>query len=73
MGALVGAAAAYLLSNESVQRTAIRSVVSLWSTLQGGVEEMKERFRDAEAELHQAATTPPPDSDGEDGPPGSGI
>lgn len=68
MGALAGAAAAYLLSNETVQRSAIRTVVSLWSTLQGGVEEAKERFRDAEAELRQAATGAPPEADGEDGP-----
>lgn len=55
-GALVGAAAAYLLSNESVQQNAIKAAVKAWSLLQGGIEEMKERFRDAEAELHAAAT-----------------
>jgi hypothetical protein len=53
-GALVGAAAAYLLTNETVQQNAIRAAVKAWSMLQGGVEEMKERFRDAEAELHAA-------------------
>jgi len=51
-GALVGAAAVYLLSNENVQHAAIRSLVRVRSLVQGGVEEMKERFRDAEAELH---------------------
>ena len=50
-GLLIGAAAAYLLTNEDVQRTAIKGAVKLWSTVQGGVEEAKERFRDAEAEL----------------------
>lgn len=50
-GLLIGAAAAYLLTNESVQRTAIKGAVKVWSLLQGGVEEMKERFQDAEAEL----------------------
>lgn len=50
-GLLVGAAAAYLLTNESVQRTAIRAVVKAWSLVQGGVEELKERFHDAEAEV----------------------
>jgi hypothetical protein len=50
-GLLIGAAAAYLLTNESVQRTAIKGVVKLWGGLQGGVEEIKERFHDAEAEL----------------------
>lgn len=50
-GLLIGAAAAYLLTNESVQRTAIKGVVKLWGGIQGGVEEIKERFHDAEAEL----------------------
>jgi hypothetical protein len=53
-GVLIGAAAVYLLTNENVQQAAIRSVVRVWSLVQGGVEEMKERFRDAEAELHAA-------------------
>ena len=51
-GALIGAAAAYLLTNDSVQQTAIKSAVKTWTLIQGGMEEMKERFRDAEAELH---------------------
>jgi hypothetical protein len=54
-GLLIGAAATYLLTNESVQRTAIKGVVHVWSALQGGIEEAKERFHDAEAELHHAA------------------
>jgi hypothetical protein len=53
-GLLIGAAAAYLLTNESVQRSAIKGVVKVWSMLQGGVEEIKERFQDAEAEIRAA-------------------
>ncbi len=53
-GALIGGLAAYLLSNENVQQSAINGAVKAWSLLQGGLEEMKERFRDAEAELHAA-------------------
>lgn len=53
-GLLIGAAAAYLLTNESVQRTAIKGAVKAWSLVHGGVEEVKERFHDAEAELHAA-------------------
>lgn len=53
-GLLIGAAATYLLTNESVQRTAIKGAVKAWSLVQGGVEEIKERFQDAEAELHTA-------------------
>jgi len=53
-GLMIGAAATYLLTNDSVQRAAIKSAVKAWSTLQGGVEELKERFQDAEAELRLA-------------------
>lgn len=53
-GLLIGAAATYLVTNESVQRTAIKGAVKVWSLIHGGVEELKERFRDAEAELHTA-------------------
>lgn len=60
-GLLIGAAATYLLTNEQVQRTAIKGVVQAWSLLQGGLEEVKERFGDAQAELHHASQRP--DSD----------
>lgn len=50
-GLLIGAAATYLLTNESVQRSVIKGTVKAWSLLQGGVEELKERFHDAEAEV----------------------
>jgi hypothetical protein len=61
-GALVGALAAYLLTNDNVQQAVINGSVKAWSLLQGGVEEMKERFRDAEAELH-AQQAQMPDED----------
>lgn len=54
-GLLFGGVAAYLLSNQAVQHNAIKAAVRTWSMLQTGVEEMKERFRDAEAELHAAS------------------
>ncbi|MEY6433941.1 hypothetical protein ABC977_16170 [Thioalkalicoccus limnaeus] len=54
-GVLIGAAATYLLTNENVQRSMIKGAVRIWSMLQGGVEEIKERFQDAEAELHHEA------------------
>lgn len=50
-GALIGAAAAYILTNENVQQSMIKGTVKAWHLLQGGVEEVKERFQDAEAEL----------------------
>jgi hypothetical protein len=48
-----------------VQKKTMQSLVSLWSLFQGGVEEMKERFRDVEAELQaaQAAPAPAPSDD----------
>ncbi|MGQ9659847.1 MAG: hypothetical protein ACUVQI_02650 [Thermochromatium sp.] len=60
-GLLIGAAATYLLTNEQVQRTAIKGVVKAWSLLQSGLEELKERFGDAQAELRYASQRP--DSD----------
>lgn len=51
-GVVIGAGLTYLLTNETVQKNLIGAAVRLWSTLQGGVEEVKERFRDAEADLH---------------------
>lgn len=51
-GALFGATAAYVLSNETIQQNAIKAAVGVWSMAQGSIEELKERFRDAEAELH---------------------
>jgi hypothetical protein len=57
-GLLIGAAATYLLTNEDVQRTVIKGAVKAWSMVQGGIEEAKERFRDAEAELQAGAADP---------------
>jgi hypothetical protein len=51
-GLLVGAAATYLLTNPKIQSSAIASVVQLWDMVQGGFAEMKERFHDAESEIH---------------------
>ncbi|MFH3480645.1 hypothetical protein [Xanthobacter variabilis] len=56
-GLVVGAGAAYLLTNETAQRTILRTAVQVWSFLQGSVEELKERLHDAEAEV-AAATAP---------------
>lgn len=50
-GALIGAAAAYILTNDKVQHALIKNTVRIWDLMQGGIEEVKERFRDAEAEL----------------------
>ena len=54
-GVLVGAAAAYLLTNEAAQRTMIKAGVKLFGTVAGGVEELKERVMDAKAEMDESA------------------
>jgi len=53
-GLLIGAVVTYVVTNESVQRNAIKGAVKVWTMLQGGVEELKERFHDAEAEIRAA-------------------
>ncbi len=50
-GAITGAALTFILTNEALQKNTIKSLVKLWNTLQGGIEEVKERFQDAEAEI----------------------
>lgn len=50
-GALVAGAVVFLLTNEDVQRATIKTAVKAWSLMEGGFEELKERFRDAQAEI----------------------
>jgi hypothetical protein len=50
-GMLVGGALTYVLTNEAIQRAAIRGIMQVWLNVQGGIEETKERFRDAESEI----------------------
>ena len=50
-GMLVGSALTYVLTNEHIQRAAIRGITQVWLGIQGGLEETKERFRDAESEI----------------------
>jgi len=52
-GFLAGAGITLLLTNTSVQKTLIRGTVKVWSTFQGGVEEVKEQFKDVKAEMSQ--------------------
>lgn len=42
-GILAGAAVTFLLTNETVQRAAIKSAVKVWLTMQGGFEELSRR------------------------------
>ena len=50
-GALIGAVGAYLLTNETAQKTIFKTVAKGTQMFQAGMEEIKERFEDAKAEL----------------------
>lgn len=52
-GLLAGAGITLLLTNTSAQKVLIRGTVKVWSTFQGGVEEVKEQFKDVKAEMSQ--------------------
>ena len=50
-GALIGAVGAYLLTNETAQKAIFKGIAKTTSMFQAGMEEMKERYEDAQAEL----------------------
>lgn len=50
-GALIGAAATFLLTNETAQKAIFKAFAKATSMMQIGVEELKERYEDAKAEL----------------------
>ncbi len=52
-GALLGAAAAYLLTNEKAQKNIFQALNKGANMLQMGIEELKERYEDAKAEMEQ--------------------
>lgn len=51
IGALIGAVGAYLLTNEKAQKNLFKTIAKGTEMFQAGIEEMKERFEDAKAEL----------------------
>ncbi|MBP1680328.1 MAG: hypothetical protein H6Q35_667 [Proteobacteria bacterium] len=51
VGALIGAVGAYLLTNEKAQKNLFKTIAKGTEMFQAGIEEMKERFEDAKAEL----------------------
>ncbi len=53
-GLLIGAAATYVLTNENVQKTIFKGMVSVGDIISGGIDEIKERFEDAKAEHEEA-------------------
>lgn len=51
LGLLLGAAGAYVLSDEQLRGRIIKSGMKLYTSLAGGLEEMKEQMSDIQAEL----------------------
>ncbi len=56
-GALLGAAVALLVTNETVQKGVVKTVSKLTLAAQCGIEEIKEKFEDAKAEAHAETGT----------------
>lgn len=52
-GALLGAGIVLLLTNDSLQRTFMKGAAMIFNAAQAGVEEMKEKFEDIQAEMKQ--------------------
>jgi len=55
LGAALGAAAAYVLSDDELRGKLIKSGLSLYSGIVGGLEEMKEQVADIQAEMAAAS------------------
>ena len=52
-GALIGAAATYILTTENAQRAIFKGFAKLSTLFEGGLEELKERYEDAKAEANE--------------------
>ena len=52
-GVLLGAAAALLITSDTVQKAVMKGTASVWTAAQSGVEEVKEKFEDVKAEIQQ--------------------
>lgn len=61
-GLILGAAAAYLLTNENAQKAVIKTGMKLYGAVAGGVEEFKEKVMDVKAEMEAEAMQQESDS-----------
>ena len=52
-GALIGAAATYIFTNENAQRAIFKGFAKLSTLFECGLEELKERYEDAKAEANE--------------------
>ena len=53
-GALIGVAATFILTNENAQKAIFKSFAKISNLFEAGVEELKERYEDAKAEVSDA-------------------
>ncbi len=51
LGAVLGALATYILSNDEIREKIVRSAVKLYTDVAGGMEELKEQVADIQAEM----------------------
>ncbi|KAF7598222.1 MAG: hypothetical protein CGU28_13430 [Candidatus Dactylopiibacterium carminicum] len=56
LGALLGAAATYVLSNEEVRSKLVKGAMKLYGSVAGGIEELKEHMADLKAEVEAERT-----------------
>ena len=54
-GVILGAGITFLLTNDNVQKSVIKGAAKLYGLVQGGVQEIKEKFEDVQAEMRQKA------------------
>ncbi len=52
LGAVLGALATYILSNDEIREKIVRSAVKLYTDVAGGMEELKEQVADIQAEMY---------------------
>ena len=52
-GALLGAGVTLLLTNETIQKAIVKGTARIYGAVQGGVQEIKEKFEDVQAEMSQ--------------------
>ncbi|AWI34067.1 YtxH domain-containing protein [Helicobacter apodemus] len=51
-GALIGAVATFILTNENAQRAIFKGFAKISGIFEAGIEELKERYEDAKAEVN---------------------
>lgn len=56
LGALLGAAATWVMSDEQLRAKLLKSVMNLYGNVAGGLEELKEQMADLKAEAEAART-----------------